>query len=84
MRITQSMILRNTLYRINQNRDEINKAQGRIATQKKIIQPSDDSLGFSQAVRFRRALSQNEQFLQNIQDAEAWVSTTSFSLDQLH
>ncbi len=84
MRITQSMILRNTLYRVNLNRDEINKAQGRIATQKKILQPSDDSLGFSQAVRFRRSLSQNKQFLKNIQDAESWVNTTSEALDQLH
>ncbi len=84
MRITQNMILRNTLRSINDNRDGMNQSQNRIATQKKVQKPSDDPIAFSRAVRFRRTLEQNKQFMRNVQDARAWVDTTSIALDQLH
>ena len=84
MRITQNMILRNTLRSINDNRDGMNLSQNRIATQKKVQKPSDDPIAFSRAVRFRRTLEQNKQFMRNVQDARAWVDTTSIALDQLH
>jgi len=84
MRITQSMILRNTLYHVNYNRDEMNDIQRRISSQKKIQKPSDDAVGFSQAVRFRRALERNTQYIKNIEDADGWAGTTSAALDQLY
>ncbi len=84
MRITQSMILRNTLYRVNYNRDEMNNIQRRISSQKKIQKPSDDAVGFSQAVRFRRAMERNKQYIKNIEDADGWAGTTSAALDQLY
>ncbi len=84
MRITQNMILRNTLSRVNDNRDEMNEIQGRIASQKRVQKASDDPISFSRASRFRRNLEQNKQFIKNVEDANAWISTTSISLDQLH
>lgn len=84
MRITQSMILRNTLYHVNYNRDEMNNIQRRISSQKKIEKPSDDAVGFSQAVRFRRAMERNKQYLKNIEDADGWAGTTSAALEQLY
>lgn len=84
MRITQNMILRNTLSRVNDNRDEMNDIQGRISSQKRVQKASDDPLSFSRASRFRRSFEQNKQFIKNVEDADAWISTTSISLDQLH
>ncbi len=84
MRITQNMILRNTLRSINDNRDGMNLSQNRIATQKKVQKPSDDPIAFSRSVRFRRSLEQNKQFMRNVQDARSWVDTTSIGLNQLH
>ena len=84
MRITQNMILRNTLSRVNDNRDEMNEIQGRISSQKRVQKASDDPISFSRASRFRRNLEQNKQFIKNVEDANAWISTTSISLDQLH
>ena len=84
MRITQNMILRNTLSRVNDNRDEMNETQGRISSQKRVQKASDDPLSFSRASRFRRSFEQNKQFIKNVEDADAWISTTSISLDQLH
>ncbi len=84
MRVTQNMILRNTLSRVNDNRDEMNTIQRRIASQKRVQKASDDPISFSRAARFRRSLEQNKQFIKNVEDANAWISTTSISLDQLH
>lgn len=84
MRITQSMILRNTMQQVYENRDSLNKIQNRIATQKKVEKPSDNPLAFSRSSRFRTAYNQNEQFLKNLADADSWTNTTSQALDQLH
>lgn len=84
MRVTQSMILRNTLNRVNLNRDGMNETQNRIASQKKVQKASDDPRAFSRIARFHTNLNQNMQFLKNITDASAWTGTTSAGLDQLH
>jgi len=84
MRVTQSMILRNTLRRVNYNRDEMNLIQNRISSQKRIEKASDDPLGFNRAARFRSALRRNNQYLKNISDAQAWTNTSSISLNQMH
>ncbi len=84
MRITQSIIYRNTIARVFENRDELNAIQNRIATQKRVQKASDDPISFSRISRFRTAYEQNEQFLKNINDANSWTSTTSLALDQLH
>jgi len=84
MRITQSMIVRSTLQRINYCRDNLNTIQRRISTQKRVEKPSDDPFSFSRSSRFRTALGQNEQFLKNVGDADSWISTSSIALDQLY
>jgi len=84
MRITQNMILRNTLQSINNSRDGMNRSQSRISSQKRVEKPSDDPISFSRAARYRRNLDQNKQFIRNVQDAKSWVDTSSIALDQLH
>ena len=84
MRITQSMILRNTMRSINNSRDDMHQIQNRISTQKKVQKASDDPISYSRAMRFRRSLEQNKQYIKNINDALSWTSSTSISLDQLY
>ncbi len=84
MRITQTMILRNTLKRVNDNRDQMNRIQQHLASQKRVEKPSDDPLSFSRASRYRNALDQNKQFLENIKAADAWAGTTNESLNQFY
>lgn len=84
MRITQNMILRNTLRSMNDTRDEMHQVQGRISTQKRVTKASDDPLSFSRSHRFRRSFEQNKQFLKNTSDAISWISTSELSLDQLY
>lgn len=84
MRITQNMILRNTLQRVNDNRDSMNELHQNIATQKRVQKASDDPISFSRASRFRRNLEINKQYLKNTEDAIAWRNTTSIASDQLY
>jgi len=84
MRVTQSMILRSTLQRVNDNRDEMNDIQRRIATKKKVEKASDDPVSFSRSARFRKTLRQNSQYLRNVNDANAWTNMSSTGTEQLY
>ncbi len=63
------------------NRSNMAFLQRAIATGKKLHTASDGPVSFSRARRFSNMLSQNEQFLRNIQDAQGWVDATSSKLD---
>jgi flagellar hook-associated protein 3 FlgL len=78
------MMLRNSMQHINENRERLNDAQMRIASQKKVERPSDDPLAYSRSSRFRVAYNQNEQMLKNLADADSWMQTSSQALDQLY
>jgi len=84
MRITQSMFLRNTMQRLFKSRETLLKTQERISTQKKILQPSDNPIGFSRVQRLREASRQNDIFLRNIEESEGWLNNTSSLLEQLY
>ncbi len=84
MRVTSAMFMRNAIARLFQNRADMMKTQERIATQKKIEKPSDNPVGFSRAQRLHEAYRQNEVFLKNVDDSQAWMDNTSSLLDQLH
>ena len=84
MRVTSAMFMRNAVARLFQNRADMMKTQERIATQKKIEKPSDNPVGFSRAQRLHEAYRQNEVFLKNVDDSQAWMDNTSSLLDQLH
>ncbi len=84
MRVTSAMFMRDAIARLFQNRADMMETQERIATQKKIEKPSDNPVGFSRAQRLREAYRQNEVFLKNVDDSQAWMDNTSSLLDQLH
>ncbi len=83
MRITQSMILRNTLQRVNQNKINLNDLNKAISTGKKVIDASDDPVNFTRASRFKETIKQNEQYLRNITNTVGWVETSSTILDHI-
>lgn len=83
MRITHSMLVRNTLQRVNQNKVNLNDLNRAISTGKKVIDASDDPLNFSRISRFKATIKQNEQYLRNITSATGWVETTSTTLDAI-
>ena len=84
MRITQSMIVRDTLTQVQSNRLTMHQIQERISTQKKVQKASDDPTGYSRIQRYRTAADQNEQFLKNIFQSRNWIETTVSALENFH
>lgn len=81
MRITNAMMINNTLSNINLNKLNVDKYNTQQSTEKKIQKPSDDPIVAVRALRFRSQLSELSQYLEkNIPDAESWLELTENAL----
>jgi len=84
MRITQSIMSRNLIQNMNVNRENMSNLQQAAATGKEITSSSDDPVKFSRAARYRKALSQSEQYARNINDATGWTDNYSMVMNEFH
>jgi len=81
MRITNRMMINNSLRDINNNKTNLDKLNTQFSTEKKIQKPSDDPIVAIRALRFRSDLAELDQYLErNIPDAEAWLKITEEAL----
>lgn len=83
MRITTSMVHRSVLADLNSLTDKLAKTQQRASSGKQITRPSDDPYGTSRAMTLRSALSANDAYKSNIEDAEDWQNTTEAALSSI-
>lgn len=81
MRITNGMLVNNTLTNINRNKTKMDTLNSQLTTEKKIQRPSEDPIVAIRALRFRSTLSEIEQYTErNIPDAESWLGITDDAL----
>jgi len=81
MRITNAMMINNTLNNINRNKMQMDKLNTQLSTQKKIQRPSEDPITAIRSLRYRSTLSEVGQYLdKNIPDARSWLSVTDDAL----
>lgn len=81
MRITNGMMINNSLANINVNKLNVDKWSTQQSTGKKIQKPSDDPIIAVRALRFRSQLTELTQYLdKNILDAESWMNVTEDAL----
>ncbi|MGN0482615.1 MAG: flagellar hook-associated protein 3 [Lachnospiraceae bacterium] len=81
MRVTNSMINRNNIYNINNNKTAVDRMNTQMSTQKKISRPSEDPVIAIRSLRLRTTLSEINQFYEkNIPDAESWLDVTEGAL----
>jgi len=83
MRVTGNMIRQKILNNSNSAMERLQFAQTQLATGKSILKPSDDPLSLSKAIRTRAVLSDNEQYLRNIEDALSWLENTEPEVDAM-
>lgn len=82
MRITNGILINNSLSNINYNKTSMDKYNTQISTQKKITRPSEDPITAIRALRFRSTLNEIDQYLnRNIPDARSWFELTEDALD---
>ncbi len=81
MRITTKVIQGNSIHNINTNKVLQDKLNNQMATEKKIVRPSDDPVVAIRALRLRTNVSQVTQYYEkNAPDAESWMKVTEDSL----
>lgn len=84
MRITNAMLINNSLTNINHNKRTMDTLNTQLASTKVIQRPSDDPIVAIRALRFRSTLSEIDQYLnKNIRDARSWMETTEEALDSI-
>lgn len=83
MRITNSMMINNSLSNIAINKDQVNTLNTQLSTQKKISRPSEDPIIAIRALRLRTSLNDVTEYLEkNIPDANSWLSVTQGALEE--
>lgn len=84
MRVTNSMISRNSMTNMNKNKVNVDTLNTQMTTQKKIIRPSDDPIIAVRALRLRSNLSElNQYYERNIPDAQSWLEVTEGALENM-
>ncbi len=84
MRITNSMITRNTKTNINSNKVLVDKYNTQMTTQKKISKASENPVIAIRSLRLSTSLSHISQYADNnIPDASAWMDVTETALTNM-
>ena len=81
MRVTNSMISKNSMTNMNSNKVNVDKLNNQMTSQKKISRPSEDPVIAIRALRLRSNLFELDQYVErNIQDAKSWLEVTEGAL----
>lgn len=84
MRVTNGMMISNSMNNINTNKQLMSIYENQQATEKKIMRPSDDPVIAIRALKYRTSLNEISQYVdKNIPDAESWISTTQGALNNI-
>ena len=84
MRITNSMISKNSMSNMNTNKINVNTLNNQMSSQKKISRPSEDPVVAIRALRLRSNLNElNQYYEKNIPDAESWMEITESALSNM-
>ena len=82
MRVADQQMYGTLLGNLQRSRQQILQAQQEVSSQKKVTQPSDDPSAFGQIVLDKSALSQNDQWIRNIQFGTARVEAADSALGE--
>ena len=84
MRVTNSMISRNSMTNMNGNKVSVDKLNNQMTSQKKISRPSEDPVIAIRALRLRSNLNElNQYYERNIPDARSWMEVTEGALKNM-
>ena len=84
MRVTNNMIMKNSIRNINRTKEQTSKLNDQMTSQKKITKASEDPVIAIRSLRLRDQQSQITQYLENnINDAETWMENTEEALENI-
>ncbi|MEN9309304.1 MAG: hypothetical protein RL173_3236 [Fibrobacterota bacterium] len=79
-RITYGMISNDVQVGIQNNAVKLDELMTKLSTGKVLNQPSDDSVGVTKSLKLHSQSNRQDQYLRNIQDGQAWLSTSETAL----
>ncbi|SJZ44252.1 flagellar hook-associated protein FlgL [Selenihalanaerobacter shriftii] len=80
MRVTNGMMTNNLLKNLSDNMERLDKFNRQLSTGKKFDMPSQDPTGVVTSMGLKSTLNSNEQYIDNIDQALTWTSTTENAL----
>lgn len=83
MRVTNKIMTKTYLGDLNKSLNNMQKYQEQLSSGKQILRPSDDPLKVSKSIQLNDSISQNEQYLSNIEESKDWMNTTDMVLGQI-
>jgi flagellar hook-associated protein 3 FlgL len=83
MRITDFILQNTYLMNLNANKNEVNRIQQQIVTQKKINKPSDSPLGNARLLRYNNQLNDIAAYLKNSDYASSFIDRTTTALQSI-
>jgi flagellar hook-associated protein 3 len=84
VRVTNKQLLNIVTRNVATSSQQLLKAQERVASMKRISRPSDDPIGMSKVLDYRKRIASIEQYTRNIASAKIQVETTVTSLEDVH
>lgn len=82
-RVTQRMMVGQSLQGLESTQSQLAAAQRRATTGKAISRPSDDPSATMTALRLRSEKSRTDQWARNAQDGQAWLGTVDSTLSSM-
>jgi flagellar hook-associated protein 3 FlgL len=83
MRISDQQRFTSFTQNVQERLTNLNRIQQEIGTGRSLFDPSDDVERAGQALRTEAQLAENSQFLRNIDDGKAWVSSADGALQSI-
>ncbi len=83
MRVTQGMIINNSLNGLYRNMNDMNKLYGQMTTGKKIQTVSEDPIIAGRALKLKTTVLETQQYQSNVKEANSWMEITEAALDNM-
>ena len=83
MRVTQGMIINNSLNGLFKNMNDMNKLYGQMTTGKKIQTVSEDPIIAGRALKLKTTVLETTQYQSNVKEANSWMEITEAALDNM-
>lgn len=83
MRVTNGMLINNTLNGLYKNMNNMNKLYGQMTTGKKIQTVSDDPIIAGRSLKLKTTVLETTQYENNAKEAASWMEVTEAALDNM-
>lgn len=83
-RVTNSMMINTFNQNLYRNSAKMERYQNQLASNKRIVRPSDDPIGVIKSISARSRISSLEQYQRNLEDAQGWLTQSETAVSELN